>query len=790
MKRKNNLYLSKLVSSGFVFCLVAGVQAVSYSQERAKSSEAKLHSSRTMGTPSSDNNARDLIIRAIQAMGGDEKLRAVNSLTIEGIGHEYAVEQSERPEGPYIVAYEQMIETRDLAANRLRRTIEMRQLQTPQWFGINLIVANGIAVYERNGRFIPRGVSEVREAEITLALAPERLFFTALSAPDLRQARNTLMEGVLHNVIKFTWRGIPVIVYLNSFTKLPTAVETTIAAPDNIFWSVWGDYSTRTVYSNWTLEPGGIHYPHQSDVTRNSYTLKSFTVTNLKINVPVDANQFEISDDAKKQFAAGQYNAEEMPLGNPKNPAVELAPGIINIPGNWGVTLVRQNDGVVIIEAPISSGYSAKVIAETKRRFPDVPVKAVVTTSDAFPHVGGLREYAASGIPIYALDLNLPLLERILTAPRKSFPDKLESNRRKPIFKVVVNKVTVGNGSNRVEIYPVRTETGERMLMVYFPEQRLLYASDLVQKLPNGSFFAPQYLSEIMSAVEREKFTVDNVFAMHTDRIPWSEVTTSVAKHSAPPETSRAQITKLVNQILDADYRADQAALQRIYRELEPFAGDKEFGSKVRYWRGFTQWRRAINGFNDQVDPKDLEQNLKLAVREFEKALATDPGFVDAKVGAASASGILLFLYGKNPDLAPEYNDPARLREALAKALAHVNDAEKADPENPRLLWVLGQVRWSMPKEMGGGQDKAIETNEKGLKIAQKSKGTVSDPLIPTWGEPELMMNLAYDHLHKKAPDLAAAEQYARSALALVPNWHYVKDILLPQIEAAKAKRP
>jgi hypothetical protein len=33
-----------------------------------------------------------------------------------------------------------------------------------------------------------------------------------------------------------------------------------------------------------------------------------------------------------------------------------------------------------------------------------------------------------------------------------------------------------------------------------------------------------------------------------------------------------------------------------------------------------------------------------------------------------------------------------------------------------------------------------------------------------------------------------AAEQDARSALALVPYWHYVKDILLPQIAVAKAK--
>ena len=133
---------------------------------------------------------------------------------------------------------------------------------------------------------------------------------------------------------------------------------------------------------------------------------------------------------------------------------------------------------------------------------------------------------------------------------------------------------------------------------------------------------------------------------------------------------------------------------------------------------------------------------------------------------------------------------PTRVRDIVNKALKYVNEAEKVEPDNPRLLWVLGQIRWTMPAEMGGGQDRAIATNEKGLRIAIERRGVPSDPLTPSWGEPELMMNLAINHLRRKEPDLAAAEKYARSALALVPNWHYIRDILLPQIEAAKAKQP
>ena len=62
------------------------------------------------------------------------------------------------------------------------------------------------------------------------------------------------------------------------------------------------------------------------------------------------------------------------------------------------------------------------------------------------------------------------------------------------------------------------------------------------------------------------------------------------------------------------------------------------------------------------------------------------------------------------------------------------------------------------------------------------------DRLEPSWGEPELLMNLAYSNLNKNTPDVNAAERQARAALEIVPYWHYVRDILLPQILAAKAK--
>ena len=218
--------------------------------------------------------------------------------------------------------------------------------------------------------------------------------------------------------------------------------------------------------------------------------------------------------------------------------------------------------------------------------------------------------------------------------------------------------------------------------------------------------------------------------------------------------------------------------MQKGYDDLNSFVEDKQLASRIRYWRGFAQWRRAINGFNDSVDPKKLEQDLKAALDEFKIATEKDPTFVDAKVGTISCMGYLAFMNRK---------DQARAKELVSQIIPLVKEATDIAPDNPRLIWVRGPILWNTPTERGGGQDKAIENYQRGLEVCSKIKAS-DDPLQPSWGKPELMMSLAYSYLNMKAADANAAERYARDALEIVPYWHYVRDILLPQVVAVKAK--
>jgi len=247
-------------------------------------------------------------------------------------------------------------------------------------------------------------------------------------------------------------------------------------------------------------------------------------------------------------------------------------------------------------------------------------------------------------------------------------------------------------------------------------------------------------------------------------------------KSAADP--ARDSVIRIVEQIRRADYEGDRVALKRLSGEFTPLPDNRMLASRGLYWRGFALWRRAINGFNESPSPQDLEEDLKGAIADFNNSLAHDPAFVESKIGAASCFGYLAYLSMK---------DPARMQDMIQNSSSFLKDAMASDPDNPRLLWVLGPIRWSSPPERGGGQDKAFDLYQRGLE-AVRTRPAVSDPLDPSWGEPELLMNRAWSNLHRTTPDLKAAHNDAAAALILVPYWHNVRDILLPQIQDAQAK--
>ncbi len=486
-----------------------------------------------------------LLKSAAEALGGEARLRALTGVEVSGISATFQREQSERPEGPWVVTYSEFTDLRNLPANAVRRTARARGYATPDWVDnagwtsetTGLVVDDVGLRRGANGALTPAG-TPWDLGILPVALGPDHVVVAALDAKDARVEADETFDGYAHHVVAFTFHGAGVRLLLNVPSLLPKAVEITRARPYDLYWAPWGDVTQRVTFGMWTLEPEGLRYPRLWEYTTGGQTDGTVEITRVRLNAPVVAADFDVPNDVRQQFIVNRRLVDDTPLGSAQRPAKELAPGVVHVPGSWDIVEIKQDDGVVILDGPLSSGYSAKVIDDATQRFGGARVKAVITTSDSWPHLGGMREYVARGIPIYALDLNVPILTRLFAAKYETHPDLLARSPKRPDLHVVSGKTMVGSGANRLEIYPFRTVTGERQMMVYLPEHQLLYTSDLFT-IRGPLVFLPQQVGEAVEAVAREHLAVKSAFGMHYDVLPWDKVVASARMPTSPRRARR-----------------------------------------------------------------------------------------------------------------------------------------------------------------------------------------------------------------------------------------------------------
>jgi hypothetical protein len=484
----------------------------------------KIH--QPAGGPGCDGlSAQQCVGLAMDAMGGRERLEGLKSVRLLAVSHRLLTEQSYR-QAPFITSYERDVATLDLVGGRVlvqaKATWPEADLNQADSEATVLVGPEGGVYHAKNGDS-PCGTNTQEDAREKLALGPARILLTAIHATDLHlEAPETLRESE-HAVVAFTWGKVPVRVLLNQFNHLPDAVETTQEFQD--FWYFWGDVRQRVYFDNFKMVQG-ISYPTNVVTERNGVLWSSDQALNVEFNVPIDEKDFAMDATAAKQSA--HLAGWNRPF-HAKTDTV-LAPGIDLFPGSWNSTIVKEPDGVVILEAPISGLYTQGVIEEARKRYPGVPITGILSTSDSWPHTGGVRFAVAQELPVFILDLNWPLLDRMVSAPHTLDPDALEKTAKTPNWTIVSAKREIGSGANRIELYPLRGASTDRQYMVFFPEHHLLYASDTLALNDDGSLYDPELMYEVAQAVAREKLTVETVFAMHQGPVEWDKVMALIEK--------------------------------------------------------------------------------------------------------------------------------------------------------------------------------------------------------------------------------------------------------------------
>jgi len=174
--------------------------------------------------------------------------------------------------------------------------------------------------------------------------------------------------------------------------------------------------------------------------------------------------------------------------------------------------------------------------------------------------------------------------------------------------------------------------------------------------------------------------------------------------------------------------------------------------------------------FHQSLQKEDKDQAkryIENGIEHMETAVENDPVF-------AEGLALLSTLYGNKIGLNPFSG--MTLGPKSGKA---IEKAFELAPENPRVSFIAGQSAFYTPKMFGGGKDKARKHLLKAVECFQTFQP--EQAIDPDWGEEE-----AYTFLGLVANDedsYGEAKQYFEKALEINPNWSWVKDVLLPELD-------
>ncbi|HEX7960911.1 MAG TPA: hypothetical protein VF493_13390, partial [Terriglobales bacterium] len=332
------------------------------------------------------DSAQQCLSRAFEAMGGKEPLQQIHAIRFDSVGHTLLMEQSYRQD-PFITSYQRATTTLDLAGQRMTDEVRLTWPESDDdQFESTTIKVVGPDGGVRRGKDgdTPCPLFDIDDARYWLALGPVSVLLNAAAAPDLHFDTSETLRSTPHAVLAFSWQGSPVRVLLNPFNHLPDVVETTRVFHD--FWFFWGDVKQRVYFDNWKLMRG-VDLPTNWIEERNGKMWRSRQLLKIELNPPVSEADFAMNSAVAHRSAESPGWKRSFRGENVNS----LAPGIDFFPGPWNSTIVKQSDGIVILEAPISERYTQGIFAETQKRYPGLPIKAVLSTSDSWPHVGGVR---------------------------------------------------------------------------------------------------------------------------------------------------------------------------------------------------------------------------------------------------------------------------------------------------------------------------------------------------------------------------------------------------------------
>jgi len=450
---------------------------------------------------------------AASALGGAEKIQAVNTLVAEVTGEQGNFGQGLTPESPLPIfkvsegklAFDYVQTRWQTDVTRTPTFVTANTAPQKQIQGLDGSIAYNVAA---NGTATRASEEVAKDRLLTMYHYPVGILRAALTQGS--QLANPRKEGNDDVVDITTAQGHKLTLFVDSTTKLPSKVVSTTA--NNANWPI-GDAVAETTFADYK-ETDGLKLPGRITSKLDSKTTADFQVAKSTVNG--DTGDLAAPEAAKSATA---------PALTAMVTAEEVSKGIWYLAGQTHHSiLVEFADHLALIEAPQNEVRVSAVLDKVKELKPDKPLRYVVNTHHHFDHSGGLRRALAEDVTIITHAANKAFYEEIAKRPATVLPDKVSPKAAK--VEGISDKYELKDSTRTVEIYPIPNPHSDSMLIVYFPAERLLVEADLYtpptpgNPPPPGFPFAPS----VVQAVQKLGLRPARLMPIHGFIVPYSDL--------------------------------------------------------------------------------------------------------------------------------------------------------------------------------------------------------------------------------------------------------------------------
>ncbi len=285
--------------------------------------------------------------------------------------------------------------------------------------------------------------------------------------------------------------------------------------------NIMGDMHIVALYTGWK-DFGGAMAPASIVQTRGGWPFFEVNVSAARVN-PSDLATLAPAPPPPAGRAGGPP-----PGGAPGAPPAmtvtseKLGDGLYRLTtgqGSYDSLLVEFKEYVMMLEAGQPEARGVAYIAETKKLFPNKPLRYVWNSHPHADHTGALPAYVAEGVTIITQKNNEAFFEKALNTPRTLLNDTLAKNPRKVRIETVDAKKVYSDGNRVVEIhhiYPTPHSNG--LTIAFIPKEKILFQADYT--LPAAGQQPNDHIRALQPIVEKLKLDFETYMPVHRGAAP------------------------------------------------------------------------------------------------------------------------------------------------------------------------------------------------------------------------------------------------------------------------------